>query len=344
MAIVTNELKLGGYLIAKLVSLGKTSTGSEYASVRLTLQVGEEDGQRVDLEIFANKLTSTGAENKIYTNLMTIHQEYKSLDSQFVDRRNNKEAKPVKHEATTVASKEEVDFVYANKGVKLSNNRYMSNGELVTNFRLTANFVNRAKEGMNNAPYLEGTLVGVCGKDVERMIDNNGDIVGLKLDFLVPEFRKGYTNRFGEEIADSVAVERYELVLRQPTDDALDYCEEEFVKGRVCSIGVEPMSRIEQAEVKKEDKPKRGFGNVPTFEPTTKVSREIRIIGGYALDEDEYENDEAFDFDKIGEGVKALEEKIESIKESNGKTVEVPKGFGRANKPSGKSDGMNFPF
>lgn len=343
MAMNTNELKLGGYLVAKMVSLGKTSTGSEYASVRLTLQVGEEDGQRVDLEIFANRLTSTGAESKIYTNLMTIHQEYKSLDSQFVDRRNNKDAKPIKHEATTVASKEEVDFIYANKGVKLSNNRYMSNGELMTNFRLTTNFVNRAKEGASVSPYLEGTLVGVCGNDIERVINNEGDVVALKLDFIVPEFRKGYTNRFGEEIEDSVAVERYELILRQLDEDALDYCEEEFVKGRVCSIGVEPMSRIEQAEVKKQDKPKRGFGNVPTFEPTTKVTKEIRIIGGYALDEDEYENDEAFDFNKIGEGIKALEKKIEELKENDGKTVEVPKGFGRA-KDNKKGGGMNFPF
>ena len=47
-----NNIKLGGYLIAKTVTLGKTSTGNEYASVRLTLQVGENDGERVDLEIF----------------------------------------------------------------------------------------------------------------------------------------------------------------------------------------------------------------------------------------------------------------------------------------------------
>ncbi len=344
MAMDTNCLKCGGYLIAKMVSLGKTSTGSEYISVRLTLQVGEEDGQRVDLEAFANKLTSTGAESKIYTSLMTVHQEYKSLDSQFVDRRNNKDAKPVKHEATTVATKEEVDFVYANKGIKLSNNRYMSNGELVTNFRLTVNFFNRAKEGKYVEPYLEGNLIGVCGNDIQRVLNDEGDVVALKLDFIVPEFRKGYTNRFGEEIADSVAVERYELLLRQLDEDAVDYCEEEFVKGRVCSIGVEPMSRIEQAEVKKADKPKRGFGNVPTFEPTTKVTKEIRIIGGFALDEDEYENDEAFDFEKIGEGIKALEKKIEEIKEGDGKQVNVPKGFGRANKGGNDKSNMSFPF
>ena len=65
-----NNIKVGGYLIAKTITLGKTSTGNEYISARLTLQVGENDGERVDLEAFANKLTSSGQPNKIYQNLM----------------------------------------------------------------------------------------------------------------------------------------------------------------------------------------------------------------------------------------------------------------------------------
>lgn len=340
-SMITNEIKLGGYLVSKLVSLGKTSTGNEYASVRLTLQVGVEDSQRVDVEIFANKLTSSGQVSKIYTNLMTIHEEYKSLDSQFVDRRAKKDAQPVKHEATTVASKNEVDFVYANKGVKLSNNRYMSNGELVTSFRLTTNFVNRAKDGVEVTPYIEGMVRGVCANDIQRVTDNNGDVVALKLEFLVPEYREGYTNRFGEEVPSSVAVEKFELVLKELSDEAVNYCEDEFVKGRACEIGIEPMTRVEQEQVKVEEKPKRGFGKVPTFTPSTKVTKEIRIIGGFALEEDEYENDPAFDYDAIGEGVKALEKKIEDLKENEGKAVTVaPRGFGKSNSGGGR----NLPF
>ena len=207
----TNESRVGGILVSKLISLGKTGAGKEFATARITLEVGEN--QRVDLEIFSMRNTSSGAESKIYQNLMTIHQEYKSLDSQFVDRRGKKDAQPVKHEATTVASKEECDFVYANKGIKLTNNRYVNaNGELVTSFRLSTNFVNRAKEGQSREPFIEGVLVGVCEKDAERVLNNEGDVVGLKLSLLVPEFRKGYTNAFGEEVADNVAVERFELI------------------------------------------------------------------------------------------------------------------------------------
>ena len=337
-AMVCNEIRCGGYLVSKLITLGKAGNGKEFATARLTLEVGEN--QRIDLDIFSMRYTSSGAESKIYQNLMTIKDEYKSLDSQFVDKRNKKDAQPNKHEATTVASKEEVDFVYANKGIKLTNNRYVNaNGELVTTFRLSTNFVNRAKEGQTKEPYVEGVLVGVCEKDAERMIDNNGDVVGLKLSLLVPEFRKGYTNAFGEEVADNIVVERFELVLREL--DGLDYCEEIFLQNKVCNVSIEPINRVEQ-DTPKEPPKQRGFGKMITFEPTTKIVREIRIVGGFDLEDDEYENDTNFNFDLFQEGVKALDEKIEELKEGQGKTVEVSRGFGRNNSGGSKNTGLPF--
>ena len=336
--MVCNEIRCGGYLVSKLITLGKAGNGKEFATARLTLEVGEN--QRIDLDIFSMRYTSSGAESKIYQNLMTIKDEYKSLDSQFVDKRNKKDAQPNKHEATTVASKEEVDFVYANKGIKLTNNRYVNaNGELVTTFRLSTNFVNRAKEGQTKEPYVEGVLVGVCEKDAERMIDNNGDVVGLKLSLLVPEFRKGYTNAFGEEVADNIVVERFELVLREL--DGLDYCEEIFLQNKVCNVSIEPINRVEQ-DTPKEPPRQRGFGKMITFEPTTKIVREIRIVGGFDLEDDEYENDTNFNFDLFQEGVKALDEKIEELKEGQGKTVEVSRGFGRNNSGGSKNTGLPF--
>ena len=337
-AMVCNEIRCGGYLVSKLITLGKAGNGKEFATARLTLEVGEN--QRIDLDIFSMRYTSSGAESKIYQNLMTIKDEYKSLDSQFVDKRNKKDAQPNKHEATTVASKEEVDFVYANKGIKLTNNRYVNaNGELVTTFRLSTNFVNRAKPEQTREPYVEGVLVGVCEKDAERMIDNNGDVVGLKLSLLVPEFRKGYTNAFGEEVADNIVVERFELVLREL--DGLDYCEEIFLQNKVCNVSIEPINRVEQ-DTPKEPPRQRGFGKMITFEPTTKIVREIRIVGGFDLEDDEYENDANFNFDLFQEGVKALDEKIEELKEGQGKTVEVSRGFGRNNSSGSKNTGLPF--
>ena len=215
-----------------------------------------------------------------------------------------------------------------------------ANGELVTTFRLSTNFVNRAKPEQAREPYVEGVLVGVCEKDAERVLNNEGDVVGLKLSLLVPEFRKGYTNAFGEEVADNVAVERFELILREL--DGLDYCEEIFLQNKVCSVSIEPTNKVEQ-DVPKEQPKQRGFGKMITFEPTTKIVREIRIVGGFDLEDDEYENDANFNFDLFQEGVKALDEKIEELKSGQGKQVEVSRGFGRNNN-SGGSKNTGLPF
>ena len=94
-AMVCNELRCGGILVSKLITLGKTGAGKEFATARLTLEVGEN--QRIEVETFSMRHTSSGAESKIYQNLMTIKDEYKSLDSQFVDKRSKKDAQPVKH-------------------------------------------------------------------------------------------------------------------------------------------------------------------------------------------------------------------------------------------------------
>ena len=80
-----------------------------------------------------------------------------------------------------------------------------------------------------------------------------------------------------------------------------------------------------------------------TFEPTTKIVREIRIVGGFDLEDDEYENDVNFNFDLFQEGVKALDEKIEELKSGQGKQVEVSRGFGRNNN-SGGSKNTGLPF
>ena len=79
-----------------------------------------------------------------------------------------------------------------------------------------------------------------------------------------------------------------------------------------------------------------------TFEPTTKIVREIRIVGCFDLEDDEYENDANFNFDLFQEGVKALDEKIEELKEGQGKTVEVSRGFGRNNSGGSKNTGLPF--
>ena len=336
----TNELKCAGTLVSKVITLGKTSAGKEYASARLELEVSENN--RVTLEMFANKLSSTGQESKLYANLMTIKDTYKSLDSQFVDRRMNKENKPMKLEATTVASKEECDFIIANKGIELSMNRYLNqDGQLMSNWRLSVNFVNRVKEGQPRVPMLEGNLYGVVEGNA-RVKEENGKEF-LEVDIVVPKYRDAWGDRDA-----SVVVEKFTLVLKDGEEEiedfegAMDYCREIFEDRAVVCVGVKPVNRVESEEQpKEEERPKRGFGKVASFQPSTKIVREIRIIGGYALEEVEYENDENFNFELYQQALVEFDEKIKALEENKSQEQTVTRGFGRKPQSGGKS---NLPF
>lgn len=173
---------------------------------QLKLRIAEN--QEVDLTIFANEFTSTGSANKSYQALKTIRDEYKSLDSTVTNKRMSSDAKPEKDEATTVGSLEECDFVYANKGIKISMNHYMRDGQLNSNFRLSVNFVNRAKETDAKEPYLEGELIGVVSKVPVILEDSDGEYI--KFELTVPEYRNAWGDR-----EESVVVDKFEIVMKK---------------------------------------------------------------------------------------------------------------------------------
>lgn len=224
---------------------------------QLKLRIAEN--QEVDLTIFANEFTSTGSANKSYQALKTIRDEYKSLDSTVTNKRMSSDAKPEKDEATTVGSLEECDFVYANKGIKISMNHYMRDGQLNSNFRLSVNFVNRAKETDAKEPYLEGELIGVVSKVPVILEDSDGEYI--KFELTVPEYRNAWGDR-----EESVAVDKFEIVMKKEdfnSDDefegAKDFVESEFEENVVVSTSIVPTVKVVAVE---EETPtsKRGFG------------------------------------------------------------------------------------
>ena len=333
----TNQLKTGGFLVAKNIILGKNKeTKMNWMMGTLTLQITET--QRIDLSLFANELTSTGSANKSYGALKTVMEEYKSLDSTVTNKRVDDNATPVKDEATTVASLEECDFVYANKGITISMNRYMRDGELQENFRLSTRFVNRAKETDTKEPYLAGELIGVVTKKPFRYEENDEEYI--KFELTVPEYRSAWGNR-----DESVVVDKFEVVVRKEDFDeeefegALDYIENEFEENVVVSVTIMPTVKVTIVEEKKEDSgSKRGFGKKVEFKPATKTVREIRVLGGYPLDEEEYEEDKAFDLTLYSKGVEEFDKKIEELKAEQGNSFTATKGFGKSKKDT------NLPF
>ena len=333
--INTNQLRAGGHLIAKNIIMGVNKEKKKnWIMCNLTLQISEN--QRIDLSMFSNEFTSTGTKSKSYTALETIRDTYKSLDSTVTNKRVNPDAQAVKDEATTVATLEETTFVYANKGITIGMNRYMRDGEIQENFRLSVNFVNSAKETDPKEPYLEGTLTGVVTKKPFRFEEPNGEEY-VKFELTVPTYQSAWGDR-----EESVVVDKFELVMRAENfeegefEGAMDYVEDEFDENMVISVSIEPTVKVVASQEPVEDTgSKRGFGRKVEFKPSTRTVREIRVLGGYALEEDEYAEDKAFDFDLYSKAVEEFERKLEEIKADQGQTFQVQKGFGNAKKDSG---------
>lgn len=65
------------------------------------------------------------------------------------------------------------------------------------------------------------------------------------------------------------------------------------------------------------------------FTPSTKVVREIRAIGGFPLEEEEYASDNAFNLELYSKGVEEYERKLEELKQDQPKDFTAHKGFGK---------------
>ena len=338
--MVTNQLRVAGHLIAKNIIMGVNKEKKKnWIMATLTLQISEN--QRIDLSMFSNEFTSTGTKSKSYTALETIRDTYKSLDSTVTNKRVNPDAQAVKDEATTVATLEETTFVYANKGITIGMNRYMRDGEIQENFRLSVNFVNSAKETDPKEPYLEGTLIGVVTKKPFRFEEPNGEEY-VKFELTVPTYRNAWGDR-----EESVVVDKFELVMRAENFDegefegAMEFVEEEFDENMIVNVSIEPTVKVVASQEPIGDTgSKRGFGKKVEFKPTTRTIREIRVLGGYPLDEDEYVEDKAFDFELYQKGLEEFDKKIEEMKADQGQSFQVQRGFG--NKSSNKETKLPF--
>ena len=336
----TNQLRCAGYLISKNVRMGMNKdTKKNWMMCDLKLQISET--QTITLSMFSNEFTSTGAKSKSYTALETIRDTYKSLDSTVTNKRVNPDAQAEKDEATTVATLEETTFVYANKGITIGMNRYVRDGEIQENFRLSVNFVNSAKDTDAKEPYLEGTLIGVVTKKPFRFEEPNGEEY-VKFELTVPTYQSAWGDR-----DESVVVDKFELVMRAENFDegefegAMEFVEEEFDENMIVNVSIEPTVKVVASQEPVEDTgSKRGFGKKVEFKPTTRTIREIRVLGGYPLDEDEYEEDKAFDFELYSKAVEEFERKLEEMKADQGQTFQVQRGFG--NKSSNKETKLPF--
>lgn len=333
-----NQLKLGGRLVSKSIILGvNKTTRMNWIMADLEVRVSDEEDKRVRVSMFANEKKNDGNPNAIYKGIMTIAETYKSMNSTVKNKRINDKAEAQVDEATTVSSLEECEFIKCNKGVTLTMNRYMAEGELKEDFRLRANFVNRVAEDKvaNEVSFIEGVLVGVVS---EKSLKVEGDKEYIVLKLNVPEYRDAWGDR-----AEQVVIEKFEVILRSDDESAKDYVDSEFEVNSVVNVNVEPVIEVTTV-VAEQPKEKRGFGKQVSFEPSTKTLKEIRMVGGYPLYEEEFINEKAFNRELYDEGLAEFDRKLEELKSDTVKEVSFGgSGFGRSSqKSSGGGNGLPF--
>lgn len=322
MAILTNQAKLQGVLVRKNIAAGVGKSGQEYLMADLVIRV--DNDKEVTVSMFANKLNFKGEENSDYKSIETIRDEYLSLNSTFKDKiKYGDKAEAKKLEATTVATLEECDYVIVPGGkyTSVTMNRFLNkqDGSIMESFKIRAKYVNRIKPEQPRTPMVEGNLVGVVTKAPMTGEDKFGEYI--KLELTVPTYYNAY-----EDKEERISVEKFPLVLREVNDESVAYVEDNFGLNSVVSAVVEPVHMVFK-EVQVEQP--RGFGRVFKSEPQTKILKEINLVGGFAMEEDMFAEDPAFNFDMYEKAVKEFDESIEEMKKEKGETKQIPRGFGK---------------
>ena len=341
----TIDCKIRGVLVEKHCILGYSlDKGSNWIMINLVIET-DDKGNRVNLSLFSNELTANGQKSKVYEGLFTVMQEYNSLNSTIKNKRTDKDAKAEVDKETTVRSKDECELIEIKKDVQMQMNRYMSNGELRENLRLSSRFVNRARNLDDKECYCEASLFGIVTKQAIDREDRNGERY-LSFELTCPTYREPYGDR-----EESIVVEKFNLIVRKDEkleidDEILDLCMDEFVQNAVVKVGVSPIDMIiESAPV--ETKGVK-FGKKVDFEPTSERITEIRVIGLDEIEEEDWVEDPNFNFELYEKALVEFDKKIEEIKNnvnvnSPSENGRAPKGFG-ARKQASKVSEEDIPF
>lgn len=338
--MILNNYTCEGKLKRFDIKEDKTKASKQpYISATATLVIGENE---IKIEMFAMKLKYNGEESSGYTAIKTLYNEsfamYKSKkvgDKLTVEKKEDND--------TIVESIEDCDVIRANtygeyKYCRLEMNAFAKDGELTKDFRVSANFINRAKEDSEYNPNNEFECSGMVVSDIENGVTKSG-LQCVSFTILVPIFNKEYTNKDGELVPSKVDLQELKMVCTE--EDAFGFIREEFKEGNIVNINGEIFRRVARVEKKvvEENNDRRSFGKKIEHktEYETKVEQYLSVLGGFAYDEGELDEFEEFDMNKWKIGKEVLDKKIEDLKNGGDKKPSGNKGFGRTEnkKPSG---------
>lgn len=164
-AIVTVE----GILAEKKLEAVKTPDGKDV--IRGSLVVKVDDTHMITLNVYVGKLTNAGTENRAYSGMLTVMNEYKSIAEVGIE------------EATKIRC----------RTGSLQPNTYIdrATGEVRTNVRYSASFVNRVDESSAKGFVPQATFeVEGYINSLRDEVDKTGEPTGrLILSLLVPTYK-----------------------------------------------------------------------------------------------------------------------------------------------------------
>lgn len=144
-----NKIELEGLLIEKDIHEGVTQKGSEYLSLKLTIET-DKDSHHI-VESFSTKTKADGSENGLYKGLRTVVDEYKSVND---------------------VGREEADTVRVNNGELRVNDYVGGDGQLRSFPQFSAIFVNRVEDVSQSIPHAKFEVEVVVDKVLEEIKDD----------------------------------------------------------------------------------------------------------------------------------------------------------------------------
>ena len=260
-----NTIEIVGTLKEVDIKTGTSKKGKDYASGKIVIQVDQEvEGKMINNDVVVNmmsmkykkkdKESDPDVINKVYESIVNIEQNFKSLAS----------------------AENASDATRVSVRGSISENIWISNDGLpMSNFQLSSNFINKAKDGLADKAVFE--LSGVLAADPTEETGKDGETTGRVLVKLVVVGYQGKAN-----IIDLVAEE----------PGAAAHVLANWNKGdTVSATGVINMTyKTETVLIE------QGFGK-PIEKTKTISKKELSILGGSACGKDE---DESYDAGDIG--------------------------------------------
>lgn len=286
----TNRVTIVGILKEKNLKL-INKDGKNGVAGDLVIQTGENQEHKI--KIFAYDKKEDGTDNGLYKGFKTIYDEYVSL----ADDPNNATVVSIKN-----ASFKANDFAMA--------------GKLINNVEITANFIQRAKDGEEDKASFE---VELFYTSIKEEVDKDGEETG-RVEV------KGYIVGFGGRLIPISFV--------TANKEVAEYIKNNFEKNKTGTLAGNIVSTIERKTIKKE-----GFGQARE-EEFIKTVKEFAITGGD--DQLDSDDEKAYKIEDIKKAVKERELLLEELKNKDSKKVSSSKSANK-NKNDDK-DLDSFPF